>query len=144
MKKLVQDKSDLKTLTELLSNNSFTETKPYLTRRKLNAEDKRFKYIELVYESPEQVGKIFWHLDINLSRLIEYFGNPRFHFTPHGNSTSIGFFDVENQFTGFETRYPGEVNVKGSKYEVIHEKGLTELKDELNISFVSYYIGSGL
>jgi hypothetical protein len=140
MKQLFQKQNDLNSLTELLGANEFTEAKPYLTRRKLTPQDNRFKSIELVYEKPELVKKVCWDLDISLSQLIEYFGNPRFHYAPHGSATMIGFFDFENQFTGFETIHPGDVREKEGKYELNNEDGTFEVRDDLRISFVSYNI----
>jgi len=140
MRLLFREQNDLNTLTEILGTEVFTETKPYLTRRKLTSKDDRFKSIELVYETPVLVKKICWNLDINLSQLREYFGNPRFHYAPYGSSTMIGFFDLENQFTGFETIYPGDVNEKDSKYELYSEDGKFEVKDDLTLSFVSFDI----
>ena len=140
MKLLFQKQNDLSTLTELLGTQDFTETKPYLTRRKLTPKDDRFKSIELVYETPELVKKICWDLDINLSQIREYFGNPRFHYAPHGSATMIGFFDFENQFTGFETIYTGEVDEKDGKYELNSEDEKFEVKDDLRVSFLSYDI----
>ncbi len=139
MKLLFQKQNDLNTLTELLGTQEFTETKPYLTRRKLTPKDDRFKFIELVYEKPDLVNKICWHLDISFSQLREYFGNPRFHYAP-GSATMIGFFDFKGQFTGFETIYPGDVNEKECKFELYSEDGKFEVKDELKVSFVSYDI----
>lgn len=139
MKQLFREQNDLITLTELLGTGEFTETKPYLTRRKLTPKDVSFKSIELVYETPELVKKICWDLDINLSLLKEYFGTPRFHYVPHGSSTMIGFFK-EDQFTEFETIYPGYVDEKDGKYELNSEDGKFEVKDDLIISFVAYNI----
>ena len=140
MKLLFQEQNDLNSLTELLGANEFTETKPYLIRRKLTPKDNRFKSIELVYEKPELVKKICWDIDISLAQLREYFGNPRFHYAPHGSATMIGFFDLENQFTGFETIYPGDASEKDGKYELNSEDGKFEVKDDLRISFVSFDI----
>jgi hypothetical protein len=140
MKLLFQEQNDLNTFTELLGAKEFTETKPYLTRRKLTPKDNRFKYIELVYETPELINKVCWGLEISLSQLSEYFGNPRFHYAPHGSATMIGFFDLESEFTGFETIYPGEVSEKDGKYELNGEDGKFEVKDDLTVSFVSYDI----
>jgi hypothetical protein len=140
MKLLFQKQNDLNTLTELLGNQEFTETKPYLTIRKLTPKDDRFKYIELVYETPELVKKIRWNFGINLSQLRDYFGNPRFQYAPHGSATTIGFFDLKNQFTGFETIYPGEVCEKDGKYEMNGENGKFEVKDDLRVSFLSFNI----
>jgi len=140
MKLLFQKQNDLNTLTKLLGTQEFTETKPYLTRRKLAPKDDRFKSIELVYETPELVKKICWNFDVSFSKLREYFGKPIFHYSPHGGATMIGFFDFENQFTGFETIYSGDVNEKGGMYEVYSEDGEFEVKDDLKVSFVSYDI----
>jgi len=140
MKLLFQKQNDLNSLTELLGHQEFTETKPYLTIRKLTPKDDRFKYIELVYETPELVKKIRWNFGINLSQLKDYFGNPRFHYAPHGSATMIGFFDLKIQFTGFETICPGEVCEKDGKYELNSEDGKFEVKDDLRVSFVSFDI----
>jgi len=52
----------------------------------------------------------------------------------------IGFFDFESQFTGFETICPGDVKEKDGMYEVYREDGTFEVKDDLQVSFVSYDI----
>jgi hypothetical protein len=140
MKVLFQEHNDLNSLTELLGEKEFTETRPYLYRRKLNPRDKRFKYIELVYASPERVSKICWGIDISLSELRRYFDFPIFHYAPHGGATLIGFLNPEGKFTGFETIYPGEVKEKNGRYELISENGEFEVKDDLELSSVSYLI----
>ena len=140
MKQLFEEKYDLNTLTGLLSKNDFSEIKPYLTRRKLIPKDSRFKSIELVYETPDLVRKMCWDLNIRLSSLIQYFGRPRFHYAPHGSATMIGFFELDNQFSGFETIHPGEVKENNGKYEIITEDYLKEIKDDLELSFVSFDI----
>ena len=140
MKNLFNHKTDLKTLTELLSNGEFTETKPYLVRRQLVPKDERFSSIELVYESSELVQSVFWYLKTNLSSAVELFGDPRFHYVPHGGATMIGFYDHNKQFSGFESNYPGDVKKKLRKYKIIKENGLKEIKDDLDISFISFKV----
>ncbi|MCU0416336.1 MAG: hypothetical protein MUE33_04030 [Cytophagaceae bacterium] len=140
MKQLFHEQSGLNSLTEILGTCEFSETRPYLTRRKLTPHDKRFTSIELVYETPKEVRKICWYLDVTISELIDYFGEPRFHYSPHGSATLIGFFDSENQFTGFETMYSGSVREKKGKYECYSEDGKFEIKENLKVSYISYDI----
>lgn len=132
-----RQKRDLESLTELFSNSKFTETKPYLTMRKLEPKNENFRSIELIYEQSKLVKKIRWELELKLSTMKDYFGVLRFHYVPHFGCTKIGFFRSKNQFSGFETMHSGIVAEKGNQIEVNYEDGLIELRQDLNLSFIS-------
>ena len=138
MKGFLKSTNDLNSLTKLLCEDKYSERKPYLFIRTLIPKDKRFKSIELVYDTPENVLKIRWNLEVELSTLIEYFGSPRFHYAPHGSSTMIGFFDDNGEFTGFESITPGNIQEVDKQLRVIDIDEKETFRNDLNLSFVSF------
>jgi len=122
IKEMTQQIKHVDDWTAKLSSGDFTESRPYLTRRKLKPTDGRFSYIELVYEHPEAVVSIVWGIELPLSGLIEILGTMRLHYAPAGGGTIIGFFEG-NHFTGFESIYPGCVQHENNEYIVENEAG---------------------
>ncbi len=93
-------------LTHFFTEEPFTETKPYLTRRILNPKDKRFKNIELVYEECSYVSAIVWELNITLSQLKDIFGEPVINNEPYSDSTSFAFSSANKNISIIKTRHP--------------------------------------
>lgn len=93
-------------LTHFFTDEPYSETKPYLIRRKLNPKDKRFKNIELVYEDPNKVSAIVWEINITLTQLKDIFGEPLFNNEPYSNSTSFTFHTANKNISIIKTRHP--------------------------------------
>ena len=93
-------------LTHFFTDEPFSETMPYLIRRKLNPNDKRFKNIELVYEDRNKVSAIVWDINISLSQLKDIFGEPVINNEPYSNSTSFAFSSANENISIIKTRHP--------------------------------------
>ena len=104
MEKLIDKSLSLDILTDFFSDNKFTETKPYLTRRKLVPKDKRFNGIEIVYD--EKVKAIVWDLNISLSNLTKAFGKPIMHNSHYDDSTEFAFRSENPNIEIIITRHP--------------------------------------
>jgi hypothetical protein len=97
---------DLDSLTAFLSDQPFTEYKPYLTRRKLNPFDNRFNEIEIVYHDNRKVGAIVWELPISLTQLTECFGQFIVHNFYYDRSTEFAFLSKNKELEVIKTRHP--------------------------------------
>ena len=102
-------------LTEFLTEQPFSETKPYLTRRQLNPIDKRFKQIELVYKDSHKVKAIVWDLKISLSQLTDIFGEPIIQNEPYSDSTVFAFRSKNENIEIIKTRHPEWLTIDGNK-----------------------------
>ena len=102
-------------LTEFLTEQPFSETKPYLTRTQLNPIDKRFKQIELVYKDSHKVKAIVWDLKISLSQLTDIFGEPIIQNEPYSDSTVFAFRSKNENIEIIKTRHPEWLTIDGNK-----------------------------
>jgi hypothetical protein len=102
-------------LTDFFTNQTYVETKPYLTRRKLIPNDRRFRQIELVYEDSKKVNAIIWDITISLSQLTEIFGEPIIHNEPYSDSTAFAFKSVNQNIEIIKTRHPKWLTMVKSK-----------------------------
>jgi hypothetical protein len=93
-------------LTDFFTVQTYVETKPYLTRRKLIPNDTRFKQIELVYKDSNRVDAIVWDITISLSQLTEIFGEPIIHNEPYSESTAFAFKSNNQDIEIIKTRHP--------------------------------------
>jgi hypothetical protein len=93
-------------LTDFLSVDPYSETKPYLTRRQLIPKDKRFKQIELVYKDSNKASAIVWDMTISLSQLTDIFGEPIIHNEPYSDSTAFAFRSNNQDIEIIKTRHP--------------------------------------
>jgi hypothetical protein len=94
---VISNNVDLDKLTNFFTEKPFTETRPYLTRRKLKPIDKRFKYIEIVYSDNKKVKAILWKYNSSLNELEDIFGKANIHNTPYDNST-VFYFISKNPY----------------------------------------------
>ncbi|MFN5844190.1 MAG: hypothetical protein ACK46O_00640 [Flavobacteriia bacterium] len=92
-------------LTHFFTDEPYSETKPYLIRRKLNPKDKRFKNIELVYDDRNKVSAIVWDINITLTQLKDIFGEPLINNEPISNSTSFAFPSTNKNISIIKTRH---------------------------------------
>ena len=93
-------------LTEFFTVQTYVETKPYLTRRRLIPNDIKFKQIELVYKDSNKVDAIVWDITISLSQLTEIFGDPIIHNEPYSESTAFAFKSNNQDIEIIKTRHP--------------------------------------
>ncbi len=93
-------------LTDFFTVHSYSETKPYLTRRRLIPNDTRFKQIELVYKDSNKVSAIVWEITISLSQLTTIFGEPIVHNEPYSGSTAFAFRSSNQDIEIIKTRHP--------------------------------------
>ncbi len=93
-------------LTVFLTDQSYAETKPYLTRRQLKPIDKKFEQIELVYKDSYKVSAIVWDFKTSLSQLTDIFGEPIIHNEPYSDSTAFAFRSKNENIKIIKTRYP--------------------------------------
>jgi hypothetical protein len=129
-------------LTEFLTSQPYSETKPYLTRRQLKPIDKRFKQIELVYKDSNKVNAIVWDLNISLSQLKDIFGEPIIHNEPYSDSTAFAFRSKNKNIEIIKTRHPEWLTFKGDK-KVFQYADSNKQKHEISdpeFSFVQYDI----
>lgn len=93
-------------LTDFFTVQSYVESKPYLTRRRLIPNDTRFKQIELVYKDSNKVRAIVWGITISLSQLTNIFGEPIIHNEPYSDSTAFVFRSSNQDIEIIKTRHP--------------------------------------
>lgn len=93
-------------LTNFFTFQTYSEAKPYLTRRVLKPNDTRFKQIELVYKDSNKVIAIVWGITISLSQLADIFGEPIIHNEPYSDSTAFAFSSSNQEIETIKTRYP--------------------------------------
>jgi len=108
---------NLEFLTILFTELQFKEKKPYLTRRKLLPNDKRFKEIEIVYDkkSNNKVMAIVWDFQFTLRELLNLFGTPVIEYEPYSNTTYFKYImksDIKFVKTGHQEHLNDIINLK--------------------------------
>jgi len=138
----LEKKNSVDTLTELMTEQPYTETKPYLTRRQLKPTDNRFDKIELVYSNRSRVSAIVWDINIYLSKLIEIFGEPIIHNEPYSDSTAFAFRSKNDNIEFINTRHPKWLTQTENKmiFEYTDEYKLRQVIVDPNFSFVQFNI----
>jgi hypothetical protein len=130
-------------LTDFFTIQTYLETKPYLTRRKLIPKDTRFKQIELVYKDSNKVDAIVWNITMSLSQLTEIFGEPIIHNEPYSDSTAFTFKSNNQDIEIIKTRHPKWLTmVKGKKvFEYRDEYNQNVELSDPEFSFIQFDFG---
>ena len=138
MEKLIDKSISLNILTNFFTDKEFTETKPYLTRRKLLPKDKRFSKIEIVYD--EKIKAIVWDLNISLSNLTKTFGKPIMHNNYYDESTEFAFKSENPNIEIIKTRHPESLKKLNGEntYKFKTESGNETKIDDPEFSFIQF------
>jgi hypothetical protein len=140
---MLKSSNTLGELTDFFTIEPFTDSKPYLTTRKLIPLDKRFKTIELVYKDSTKVDAIVWEIDITLSELIDIFGNPIIHNEPYSDSTAFAFQSDNPCIEIIKTRHPKWLTKVDGKesFEYEDQKQKKEVTNP-EFSFIQFSLAS--
>ena len=131
-------------LTDFFTVQTYLETKPYLTRRRLIPNDTRFKQIELVYKDSNKVSAIIWDITISLAQLADIFGEPIIHNEPYSDSTAFAFISMNKNISIIKTRHPEWLTKVKSK-NIFEYQDKDKQKVELNdliFSFIQFDLTS--
>lgn len=132
-------------LTNFFSTQPFSESIPYLIRRKLKPLDKRFHQIELVYDiydNRKNVRAICWDVTLFLSQLIDFFGQPIIHTEPYSDTTAFAFKSANPNIEIIKTRFPDWLEKSKDKDIFVYQDKKNQ-KAELNdpmFTFVQFNI----
>ena len=138
MEKLIDKSHSLNILTDFFTDEKFTETKPYLTRRKLVPKDKRFSEIEIVYD--EKIKAIVWDLKISLTNLTKTFGKPIMHNNYYDESTEFAFRSENLNIEIIKTRHPESLKKLDGEnnFEYKTENGNETTINDPEFSFIQF------
>ena len=122
------------------SDNNYHTEKPYLYRRIIKSDDKRFENFEIVYDKSKKIKAIVFNLNIKLSELQILFGQPFMQNEPYSNSTAFIFKSVNPDIEVAKTRHPKWLTkTKDNKYEYASNNSSYKLVDP-EFNFIQFDI----